>query len=279
MDDHLYGEAYAWGLTVSAKGGRDQVEAAMRLAERYQVPYLHRESYSQQELRSMHHLDVVVTLDRNMRLFVEEPALHWHPALALTRLRRLAEGRQDVFLSAVSLREGDSFLDCTLGFGVDMILAAQAIGESGEALGLEASPVIALLTEWGLANEAPDYNRKKAPLETIARRIQVLAGEASGFLKTQPDNRWDVVYFDPMFQVAQQKSSGINSIRPLACYKPFIEGTLAEALRVCSKRVVLKERWFSPLFQQLGADRMIKTKYGPVAYGVWDKGAGEEGAA
>jgi len=139
--------------------------------------------------------------------------------------------------------------------------------------------VIALLTAWGMQHESSVYHRKKAPLEAIAGRITVVHTEATVFLETQADSSWDVVYFDPMFQTANPRSSAINSYRSLACHALFTAAVLTEALRVCAKRVVLKERWFSPLFAQLGADQKVKARYGPVAYGVWEKGKADDGEA
>lgn len=268
---------YAWGVTTSAKGGAEQIEAVKGIADKYHTLYLPREGHSLRELQAAHGLDYIVTLDRNMRLYVGEPPVCWHPSLSLKRLRRLAEGGRDVFLSAVSLERGDRYLDCTLGFGADAILAAWAAGETGEVLGLEASPIIALLSEWGLKYDAPGFQSKKTPVAEAAGRIRVLAEEALAFLRSQPEGAWDVIYFDPMFRAANMRSSGMNSIRPLANHEPFSASLLSESLRICTKRVVLKERWFSPLFQQLGAHHTVKTKYGPVAYGIWDKPGGGGG--
>ena len=264
---------YTWGLTTSAKSGHGQAETARRLAERYRVPFVHRGQSSLRELQAAHNLDYLVTVDRNGRIFMEEPLLHWHPSMAIPRFRRLMEGGEDVFLTAASLEEGDRVLDCTLGLGADALLAAWAVGEAGAVTGLEASPAIALITEWGLKHEAPKLDRRKAPMKAVSGRITVLQEEAHAYLATQAENSWDVIYFDPMFKAPNEKSNGVNSLRPLASYEPFGVETLTEALRACRKRVVLKERWFSPLFQELGASRTMKTKYGPVAYGLWEKAA------
>ncbi|MCL1848477.1 MAG: class I SAM-dependent methyltransferase [Clostridiales bacterium] len=265
------GTAYTWGITTSVKSTDWQTEAANALASKYGIPFIPRNGNSLPNLRETYHLDYIVTLDRNNRVSMEEPLLKWHPAMALPRLRRLTEGGEDLFLTAVTLLQGERILDCTLGLGTDAILAAWAVGEAGLVLGLEASPIIALLTEWGLAHEAPGYDSRKRPIGALPGRIQVRNEEALAYLQAQPDCSWDVVYFDPMFRAANPRSSGINSLRPLADHSPFTQETLAEALRVCRKRVVLKERWFSPLFQQLGADHVVRSKYGPVVYGVWER--------
>jgi hypothetical protein len=266
-------KTYSWGLTVSVKGGAEGMEQARRLAARYHIPYVPRESASLRELKARQGLDYLLVLDRDGRLLMEEPPLHWHPSMALPRLRRLVRGEPDIFLTAVGLTAGQRFLDCTLGLAADALVAAWALGEAGEVLGLEASPVIAAITEWGLRREAPRFDRKIISLTALARRIRVLPGHALAYLRSQAAASWDVVYFDPMFQAGNHNSAAINDLRPVACYDPFTPETLAEAWRVCHRRVVLKERWFSPLFKELGASRLEKTKYGPVAYGIWEKKA------
>ena len=264
-------EIYSWAVTTSTKAGAEQIEAAIGLAKQYSVAYVPRGKYSLQKLRESHQVDFLVTVDGNKHVFVEEPSLRWHPSMAIPRFRRLMEGGEDMLLSAAAITEGDRFLDCTLGLGADALIAAWAVGDSGKVLGLEASPVIALVAGWGIRNEAWRYNRRKAPMASAAGRIDVLNEEAGAYLQGQPDASWDVVYFDPMFRAPRNQSDGMNSLRPFACYEPFTAELLEDARRVCRKRVVLKERWFSPLFQKLGADFTMKTKYGPVAYGVWEK--------
>ena len=262
--------AYTWGLTTSANSGPDQASCARGLAEAYGGPYLDRGRDSLQALKSKHALDYLLVLDRNKHVFLDEPPLHWNPAMSMKRLRRLFEGGQDLFLSAVSLAQGDKLLDCTIGLGADALMAAAAVGEAGQVLGLEASPIIALLTGWGFAHETSGYDTRKTPFSVLAQRISVLHREALVFLETQPSGSWDVVYIDPMFRAANLRSSNMNALRALACHTPFSAALLMEAQRVCAKRVVLKERWFSPLFARYGAVREVRSKYGPVAYGIWE---------
>lgn len=262
---------YRWAVTTSSKSGRDQVEKARELADRYHVPYVPRGTSSLDELKGALGLDYLLTLDRDYHLFMEEPPLHWHPSMAVPRLRQIAVDKPDIFLAASGLRAGQRILDCTLGLAADALVAAWAVGEEGAVLGLEASPVIAAITDWGLRRETSQFDSKKTPLTALSRRISVLAIEALDYLRMQETESWDVVYFDPMFRAANHQSAGINSLRPVACYAPFNQEMLTEAFRVCRRRVVLKERWFSPLFKKLEVTRLEKTKYGPVAYGIWEK--------
>ena len=263
---------YTWGITTSVNSAGEQMEAAQELAQRWHVAYVPRGRQNLIDLRIAHDLDYLVTLDRKMRVCVEEPiALHWHPSMAIPRLRQLARGGTDTFLRAADLAPGDKVIDCTLGFGADALLAALAVGDGGVVLGIEASPIIALLTEYGLRVEAASFASGNKPMDAISSRITVHAGESLAFLRTQADASWELVYFDPMFRAVNPRASDMGSIRPLACDLPVDADLLAEAFRVCRKRVVLKERWFSPLFERLGADHVVRTKYGPVAFGIWEK--------
>ena len=263
---------YTWAITTSANYHGEQAEEARELAKRWSVPFLSRDRWNLQEIRHMLGVDYLLVLDRNRKLSVEEPlVLRWHPSMAIPRLRQLARGETDTFLSAVKLLPGDTVLDCTLGFGADALLASLSVGETGRILGLEASPLLALLTEYGLGKEAAVYESAEKPMKAISSRIKVCCCEAGAFLKTQSNNSWDVVYLDPMFRNVKEHTTDMNLMRPLTWDEPIHPDLLQEAFRVCKKRVVIKERRYSPLFAQLQAQETVRTNYGPVAFGVWEK--------
>ncbi len=260
-----------WGITTSIKSDFTLLRQAKELALFWQTGFYPREGKSLAELKEEMGLEYLLVLDRNQRLYSEEPFLEWHPSMAVVRLRALYQGKKDNFLRAASILPGDKVLDCTLGLAADALLAAWAAGEGGCVLGLEASPVIAAITQWGLGHQAGRFACRKAPVAQLASRISVLSTEALPYLREMSADSWDVVCFDPMFQASQTKSSAINCLRPMACYSPVDEEVLGEALRVCRRRVVMKERSFSKMFEKLGCPQVKRSKYGPVAYGVWEK--------
>ena len=263
---------YTWAVTTSANYYGEQAAEARELAQQWQVPFLSREEGNLLELKQALGVDYLLILDRNRRLSVGEPLfLHWHPSMAVPRLRQLARGEIDTFLSAATLDPGDSFLDCTLGFGADALLASYAVGDTGTIHGLEASPLIALLTAYGLRGEAQKYESAGKPMTAISSRIKVTCCEAGDYLRQQPEGSWDVVYFDPMFRSWKDLQTDMNHIRSLSWNETVHQGLLDEAYRVCRKRVVIKERQYSPLFSRLGAHKTLRTNYGPVAFGIWEK--------
>ena len=138
------------------------------------------------------------------------------------------------------------------------------VGASGEVVALEANPVVAFLIEHGLQTFTGEH-----PLtEAAMRRIKVVASDYLDYLRTQPDDSFDAVYFDPMFRHPFEESSGIHPLRRLADPRPLSPEAVAEACRVARRRVVLKESSRSLEFDRLGFRETVGGKYSHIRYGV-----------
>ena len=100
------------------------------------------------------------------------------------------------------------------------------------------------------------------------RRVKTVCTEAYDYLKAQPDNSVDVIYFDPMFRHPFAESKNIAPLRPVANKNPLTLETIAEARRVARHRIVLKESSKSREFARLGFPDMAGGRYSKVRYGV-----------
>lgn len=100
------------------------------------------------------------------------------------------------------------------------------------------------------------------------RRINVQRGDHLEYLKAQPDNSVDIVYFDPMFRVPLTDSAAISPLRKFANPAALSAESVAEAVRVARKTVVLKEKALSGEFARLGFTELLrasaKTSYGVI---------------
>ncbi len=241
-------------------------EQARSIAEELSIPYVPRNDLSLKELSNNNKLDYLLVVEKN-QVIVKGPAenFKWHPNLAMTRLKSLHSGQTDHMIEAMGLQEGFQVLDCTLGLGADALVVAYGVGATGHVTGLESSPVIAFITRWGLQN----YQGENKNIKTLTERITVINCLYQDYLQSLPDNSYDVVYFDPMFRQAIDKSSGIKGLRTWANSEPLSKEALAEACRVARSRVVFKERSNSPEFARLGAQKIVGGKYSPLAYGIW----------
>lgn len=197
----------------------------------------------------------------------------FHPNMALHRARTLLKGGEDAMVKAMQLSPGQKVLDCTLGMGSDALIASLAVMEEGWVVGLEASPLIAVLIRRGIL----DY-----PWATImgigdrlreaGKRIKVINQDHEYFLRQAKDDSFDVVYFDPMFKETIWSAKGIDLLRCWGYHHTLKISTIKEAVRVARQRVVLKERNNSPEFVRLGFDCIIRGA-NRIAYGIIEKGS------
>lgn len=99
------------------------------------------------------------------------------------------------------------------------------------------------------------------------RRIDVRLGDHLEYLKAQPDNSIDIVYFDPMFRVPMTDSAAISPLRKFANPAALSTESVAEAVRVARKTVLLKEKALSGEFARLGFTELLRTS-AKTSYGV-----------
>ncbi|MGG2074032.1 class I SAM-dependent methyltransferase [Lysinibacillus irui] len=177
----------------------------------------------------------------------QEP-FFFHPNSAAFRLKRVARGETEPFLEAAQLQQGDSVLDCTLGLAADAMLAAYTVGEAGRVVGLEANPNVAFIVRQGMQA----YDTAELPLTACMRQIEVIQSEAIHYLKTLPDNAFDVVYMDPMFEEVIEEANNFQALRQAGEHVTLTDEWVHEAKRVAKKRVVLKAHFRSEWFAIYG---------------------------
>ena len=57
------------------------------------------------------------------------------------------------------------------------------------------------------------YDISELPLTACMRHIEVIQSEAVRYLKTLPDNAFDVVYMDPMFEKVIEEANNFQALR------------------------------------------------------------------
>lgn len=259
-------------VTTSLKAGALQGECAAWFSRRLGVPLVPRDKLSLEALTEKYGVPgVVVVSASRVSYFSDGQELFFHHGLAGLRINEIKAGKTDQMIKAMNLRKGDTLLDCTLGPGVDAVVASHVVGEEGRVVGVESSPVLAALVEHGLAS-----CRGTGPqeLDSAMARVEVVCGDHLTYLQSLPEGSFDVVYFDPMFRRPRRRSNAMEPMRMVANPEPLREKAIREALRVARRRVVVKETRDSGEFARLGITMIQGGKYSPVAYGVLDKGGG-----
>jgi 16S rRNA (guanine1516-N2)-methyltransferase len=227
-------------------------EAAIALGH----PVVERKKRSVARMQEQYAADVLVSGKNRYELYrrgMQEP-FFFHPNSAAFRLKRLVKGETDPMIEAAQLRLGDSFLDCTLGLASDSIVAASKVGETGKVLGVEADEAVAFITGRGLRS-FPTHSEQ---LVDAMNRIEVVSSVADTFLRSQPDASWEIVYIDPMFHQPIEESSNFTPLRQAGVHSLLTEEWMQQALRVCRRRVVVKDRFDSPVFERFNMERRLR---------------------
>lgn len=255
-------------VTTSLRPTPGLVESAKQLAAHFNVTFVARRDLSIKDLSGLFSADgLLVVSSQKISFIMGGNKFFFHPGLAGLRIKEINNGKTDQMISAMSLKEGYSVLDCTMGLGTDAIVASYVTGATGSVTGLERSPVISELVKQGLQS----YLEEDKEIMLAMRRIKVINTKHKEYLAALETGSYDIVYFDPMFRYPRRKSPGINAARMLANHDPIDRETIEMALNAAARRVVMKERRDSAEFARLGFKHIFGGRYSPVAYGVKER--------
>lgn len=243
-------------ITTAGRPDTNTYELAAIASSALGFPIVERKKRSILHMQREYKADVLVAGKDRYELFREgmEQPLFFHPNSAAFRLKRVLKGETDPLIEASALIEGDKFLDCTLGLASDSIIASYIIGGNGKCVGLEADPTVAFLVKTGLRK----FPTTSEELMTSMHKIEVIQSEAIKFLESQPDCSWDVVYIDTMFHTPIEESSNFKPLRQAGVHTSLSSKWIEEAYRVCARRVVVKDRFDSNVFDQFAIQRKIR---------------------
>lgn len=232
-------------ITTSGRADESVKLRAKTLAGEFHIPYIERKKRSIANYMDHHQADCLVLGKERDELHRRgEQPFFFHPNSASFRIKRVLRGESDPFIEAAGLKKGMTILDCTLGLASDSIIASAVVGRTGSVTGIEANPYVAHILKRGLK----EWVSPLPELNDAMKRVKVINGLSQSLLKELPDDSFDVVYFDPMFEEGLTDSHGINPIRSWAHYERLTGETIEEAKRVAKERVLLKEHFRSTLF-------------------------------
>lgn len=243
---------------VTTAGRPDEIakKRAVKAANTLKYQFINRKKRSIANMQQQYDAAILVAGQERFELYrrgMEKP-FFFHPNSASFRLKRLLKGERDPLLEVTQLENGDSFLDCTLGLASDSLIASYAVREAGRVIGVEGDNDIAFIVKEGLKK----YEAPFGELQAAMRRIEVKQADAVTFLKSQPDNHWDVVYIDPMFSEPIDESANFTPLRAVGLTSRLTAEWVEEAYRVCKRRVVIKDHYTSPIFKVFQFKQMIR---------------------
>ena len=254
----------SFAVTTATRPRPQEYEAAHCIAAATGYCYVPRAHRSLAGIAAAAALDGLIVVGRtDLSLWIAGQSLHHHPNMAKLRILALEQGKHDALVDALQLKVGDRLLDCTCGLGADAIVASYVVGLGGRVRALEASPLLALLVERGMASCILENPPALAP---AMGRVEVLNADYADYLRCEADNAWDVVYFDPMFTETIEKAHGLNLARHLARPGGPAPPDLREARRVARRCVAMKDRRPGRALAHLGFAKVEESRR--VCYGV-----------
>ncbi|WP_448516895.1 class I SAM-dependent methyltransferase [Pseudothermotoga sp.] len=252
-------------VTTSHKPTKEQVLRAKELAQELNLPYISRRSFRDLLKIVGNDYCYVVESDRIVVKY-QGGSLFFHPSTAKVRMRNVKKGLKDHLIECLQLAGDEQILDTTFGLGAEAILMAGFL-KAGKVVGLEASTPIYIVVREGLKN----YRDKEDWVNDAMRRIEILNVDFRRYLVSCPDDSFDIVYCDPMFENPVYESSSMNPLRPFAVYDTVTDKDVEEMLRVARRKVVLKAHALDSLFDRIRVDRITGSKKSQVLYGVIEK--------
>jgi 16S rRNA (guanine1516-N2)-methyltransferase len=265
---NTFGTTSGFVVTTSHRPSARLIEGAQDLAAHFKVPFAARRDLSLKDLAQLSYAEglLVVSARRTSFLWGEQE-FFFHPGLARPRIKNIRCGNTDRMIKVMSLRAGESVLDCTMGPGADIIVASYVSGAAGRVTGIESSPVMSELVRRGLLV----YEDDDRDISEAMRRVNVVNKNHKEYLASLKTGCYDIVYFDPMFRFPRRMSSAINTARMLANHDPIDCETIELALNVAGRAVVMKERRGSSEFSRLGFENIVGGNYASVAYGIMER--------
>lgn len=243
-------------ITTAGRTNEEMIGRALDISRELGIEYIERKKRSVLAIQELKKDDCIVVGKERLELYPlgEKEPFFFHPNSAMFRVKRLINGESDPFIEAANLSRGKTFLDCTLGLASDSIVASFVTGLEGHVTGIEGNRYLAYLVKNGLQSWDSDLSE----INEAMIKIEVIGGRSLHFLETLPDNSYDIVYFDPMFEERILESDGIKALSRFAIYEDLTDKLINEALRVAKERIVLKDHFRSTRFDKYNFEVFIR---------------------
>lgn len=193
--------------------------------------------------------------------------LFYHPSMAMLRLKRIYKGEEDIFTTLCGNLEGLKILDCTLGFGTDSLILSYLVGDRGEVTALEKSKLIFSIIKDGFTGEYKKWEN----INDFTQRIKILNVSYGNFLEKCNEKSFDIIYFDPMFDIPLDDSAHLKPLRFFAEEKPLNIDDINIAKKVARKMVIVKNNK-DYNFSKIGIEKTFSKNSSKVEYGLIELG-------
>lgn len=255
-------------ISTSSKTNAYLIEQAKELSQLLQMPYVPRKHQSVEELLDAHHCAGALVVTKEGPSFVTKEGIphQFHLSMAHLRLLEIDRGHIDHLLRAIGYETATSVLDCTAGLGSDSAIISYGCPQLTRHTAIEGHPILGYITNYGFRH----FQHKNPSVTESLRRIQLVICNYQDYLEQLEHNTYDVIYLDPMFENPVYESPQFLQWRG-HLLESKITPEIVELALEKSKRLVIKERKGSRLFNELPPIEMVGGKYSSIAYGIYER--------
>ena len=233
-------------VTTSFRPSSSQESQAQELAESLGAIYKERRKESLKRLMGSGTGILVVYKDKLVFQDDKGEALTFHPDTAMLRLKAAHDPLRELVGTPQK-----TVLDTTMGLASDSIVIAAA-GHDVTAVESELIPYT--LVSMGLKN----YSSSNEDLTVAMRSIKTVHSDNLAYLKSQPDQAFDVIYCDPMFRHSIKEAHNLSGLASLANLTPMSSELLAEMKRVAREKIIIKAHFKDDVFEKYGFKRLVR---------------------
>lgn len=233
-------------VTTSVKTSSETDEKAKEIARKLNLKFYKRNKKTVNQLLNINK-GVIVVYKNKISYYQEEAELFFH--LDTTALK--IKNNDNEPLIEIIGSNTQSILDCTMGLASDSIILSYY---NHDVTALEKNKIIHLIVNDGLKN----YQTNDEKINEAMQKIKTYNVNALEYLKNCEDNKFDIIYFDPMFSHNIKESTNLAGIEKLADYNFQVDKFLKEAHRVAKNKIIVKAHYRDKIFEKYNFTRIIR---------------------
>ena len=249
-------------FTTSNKPNSQQIQLARSYAEKYNGFYTDRKRIDFASLDES--FCFVIEKDGSLKIRWKDGQFFYHPSVAKIKYSSYLFNKTDPLLKILSISSSDTIVDLTMGLASEALFMA-AFCKC--VTGIEGSLPIYIIVSEGLSNYGYEYEWMKQ----ASKKVVCIHSDLREYIRNQPNDSFDTVYCDPMFEHPKYSSSPINPLRKFAIYDPVTSEDVSHMLRIARKRVVIKARSNDSLWERFKFSYTTDRRKSDISFGVIEK--------
>lgn len=225
-------------VTTNIKYTADIEKKAEKIAEEFNVNYIKRGKETIRNILKKYNNVFVIYKDKLVFYNDLENKLFFHLDTVKIRLKN----KNEALIDAIKLKN-QNILDMTMGLARDSVVLSYY---GHKVTSLENNKIIYKIVTTGLKR----YDSRDNKINECMKKINAINIDYYKYLKNCPDNEFDIIYFDPMFEYKIKDSKNLEAISNIADKNKITKELFKEMKRVAKKKIIIKAHNRDKIFSE-----------------------------